>query len=88
MHLEARRDIQFRVDGRTFAVTAGETIHTENSHKYGPRDAHVLLRAGSWTPIRDWSDPSEHFSLILAAEGAARSEARDHRHVESLRTVD
>ncbi len=73
MLLEARRDTRFRVDGRTFSMAAGETIHTENSHKYGPRDAGVLLRAGGWTPIRDWTDAQKHFSLILAAiEGAAR----------------
>ena len=72
MHLQAGCDVRFRVDGRTFAMAAGETIHTENSHKYGPRDAGVLLRAGGWTPIRDWTDAREHFSLILAAEGAAR----------------
>ena len=34
------------------AIAAGETIHTENSHKYGPRDARILLRSGGWTPIR------------------------------------
>ena len=71
MHLEASRDIRFSVDGQSFAMTKGETIHTENSHKYGPRDACVLLRAGGWTPIRFWTDSQEHFSLILAAEGSA-----------------
>jgi uncharacterized SAM-dependent methyltransferase len=38
----------------------------ENSFKYGPRDASVLLRAGGWTPIANWTDPQESFSLILA----------------------
>ena len=88
MHLEASLDIQFRVDGRAFSMMAGETIHTENSHKYGPRDAGVLLRAGGWTPIRDWTDREEHFSLILAIEGAAPSVPRDHRQIESLLTHD
>ena len=31
-------------------MAAGETIHTENSHKYGARDARILLRAGGVTP--------------------------------------
>jgi dimethylhistidine N-methyltransferase len=86
MFLEASRDIQFRVDGRTFSMTAGETIHTENSHKYGPRDARLLLRAGGWTPIRDWTDPDEHFSLILAIEGAAPSGSYAYRRMEGSRT--
>ncbi len=45
MHLEAQRDVEFTVDGRTFAMDAGETIHTENSHKYGPNGApHAAAR--------------------------------------------
>ncbi len=86
MHLEASRDMQFRVDGRPFSMTAGETIHTENSYKYGPRDAGVLLRAGGWAPIRDWTDRNEHFSLILAIESAAPSVPSDHQQMESLQT--
>jgi len=66
MHLEARRDVAFTVDDRQFTMRAGETIHTENSHKYGPRDARLLLRAGAWTPIREWTDPDGLFAVILA----------------------
>ncbi len=58
MHLEAVRDIAFTVDGRSFAMAAGETIHTENSHKYGPRDARILLRTGGWTPVAEWTIPT------------------------------
>lgn len=66
MHLEAVRDIVFTVDGRPFDIAAGETIHTENSHKYGSRDARLLLRAGGWTPIAEWTDPDGLFALYLA----------------------
>lgn len=66
MHLEAVRDVRFTVGGQSFAMAAGETIHTENSHKYGPRDARLLLRAGAWTPIREWTDAEGMFALILA----------------------
>ncbi|RYY28189.1 MAG: L-histidine N(alpha)-methyltransferase [Sphingomonadales bacterium] len=65
MHLEAVEDVEFTVEGRTFAMKAGETIHTENSHKYGPNGARMLLRAGGWTPIREWTDPDDAFALIL-----------------------
>jgi uncharacterized SAM-dependent methyltransferase len=61
MHLEAVRDVQFKVDGWPFHLTRGETIHTENSLKYGRRDASVLLRAGGWTPIAEWTDEEELF---------------------------
>jgi dimethylhistidine N-methyltransferase len=66
MHLEAERDIVFAVDGVAFSMHAGETIHTENSHKYGTRDARLLLRAGRWEPVREWTDPDNLFSLVLA----------------------
>jgi L-histidine N-alpha-methyltransferase len=78
MHLEAQRDVHFWAEGRSFSITAGDTIHTENSIKYGPRDALLLLRAGGWNPIANWTDPNELFSLILAVEGAAPSVPRLH----------
>jgi dimethylhistidine N-methyltransferase len=66
MHLEAVRDLAFTVEDRRFAMAAGETIHTENSHKYGPRDARLLLAAGGWTPVAEWTDPDDRFALYLA----------------------
>ena len=66
MHLEATRDVAFEAAGQRFAIAAGETIHTENSHKYGPRDARLLLRAGGWTPVAEWTDPEEKFAVLLA----------------------
>ena len=66
MHLEAVRPLHFHVAGQCFRMTEGETIHTESSHKYGPRDERLLLRAGDWEPVREWSDEEELFSLVLA----------------------
>lgn len=73
MHLEATRDVAFTIEGRSFDMAAGETIHTENSHKYGPRDARILLRAGGWTPIAEWTDAGENFAVILTEAQAART---------------
>lgn len=66
MHLRCARDVRFTVAGQAFAMQAGESIHTENSHKYDLRGLRLLLRAGSWTPIADYSDPNEWFTLVLA----------------------
>ena len=65
MHLQAIRDLRFAIEGRPFEMKADETIHTENSHKYGPHDARLLLRAGAWTPIAEWTDPQDQFAIIL-----------------------
>lgn len=66
MHLEAVRDVAFTVCGRNFAFPAGQTIHTENSHKYGHRDSRLLLRAAGWGVVKEWNDEREWFSIILA----------------------
>lgn len=66
MHLVADRDCRFTVSGMTFDMGEGETIHTENSHKYGRRDARLLLQAGGWTPIGEWNDPEDLFLVIVA----------------------
>ena len=74
MHLVATRDIAFSVAGREFAMKAGETIHTENSHKFTRRSANTLLLAGGWTPRERWTDSKGRFSLILA-EATEKREA-------------
>lgn len=66
MHLEATEAIEFEVSGRRFAMARGETIHTENSHKFDRRSQFTLLLAGGWTPLQRWLDTEERFSLILA----------------------
>ena len=73
MHLVAACDIDFTIDGRRYQMAAGETIHSENSHKYGPRDANLLLRASGWTPVATWDDTDPAFALILAEATAFRS---------------
>lgn len=66
MHLEAVRPFAFEVSGQRFSMTSGETIHTENSHKFTRRSANLLLAAAGWTPRRRWLDADKRFSLILA----------------------
>lgn len=66
MHLEAIEDVRFSISGRRFFVRAGEAIHTENSHKYDPRTAAVLLLAGGWTPLVQWQDEAGQFLVMLA----------------------
>src|SRR3546814_7768407 len=47
MHLEATRNVDFTIDDHGFAMAAGETIHTENSTQYGPRDARIDRKSTS-----------------------------------------
>ena len=66
MHLRATRDIRFEVCGTEFEMSEGETIHTENSHKFTRRSANLLLAAGGWSPLARWTDAEHRFSLLLA----------------------
>ncbi len=66
MHLVATRDVEFTVEGQRFQFAQGSSIHTENSHKYGRRGARLLLLAGGWTPIGEWTDPAGDFVVVLA----------------------
>ena len=66
MHLVASRDIAFTLSGERFTMREGETIHTENSHKFTRRSANLLLAAGGWSPLERWTDAEQRFSLLLA----------------------
>ena len=66
IHLVAARKVGFTIAGRHFSVDRGASIHVENSHKYGPRGGRVLLLAGGWTPLVEWSDEAGDFAEILA----------------------
>ena len=73
MHLVAQRDVSFSIAGERFAFAAGESIHTENSHKYGRRGGRVLLLAGGWTPLQEWTDSDGDFAIVLAQAMPPRS---------------
>jgi dimethylhistidine N-methyltransferase len=73
MHLVAQRDVAFAVSGERFAMKAGETIHTENSHKFTKRSGQMLLAAGGWEPRARWTDSESRFSLVLAEAKPPRS---------------
>jgi dimethylhistidine N-methyltransferase len=66
MHLVATRNVEFDIAGEFFSFAAGSSIHTENSHKYGPRGGRMLLLAGGWTPLAEWTDPARDFAVVLA----------------------
>ncbi|MGB3469755.1 MAG: L-histidine N(alpha)-methyltransferase [Erythrobacter sp.] len=66
MHLVATRAMVFSVAGKGFAMAKGESIHTENSHKFSRRMSYMLLLAGGWEPQARWLDSQERFSVLLA----------------------
>jgi L-histidine Nalpha-methyltransferase len=73
MHLVAQEDVAFTVSGQPFAMLAGESIHTENSHKFTKRSGQMLLAGGGWEPRARWTDAAGQFSLLLAEACPPRS---------------
>ncbi|MEP3051165.1 MAG: L-histidine N(alpha)-methyltransferase [Erythrobacter sp.] len=73
MHLVAKRNIAFSIAGSGFAMNAGESIHTENSHKFDRRTSNMLLLAAGWEPQARWLDSKQRFSLLLAEAKPERS---------------
>jgi L-histidine N-alpha-methyltransferase len=67
MHLVAKEAVAFSVAGQRFNLRRGETIHTENSHKYTVAEARLLARASGWEPLAFWTDPDELFGLHVWA---------------------
>jgi len=65
MHLVASEQVSFTVAGRRFSMRSGETIHTENSHKYTLPEARLLARASGWEPAAYWSDEGDMFGLHI-----------------------
>jgi len=65
MHLESLRPQAVRVDGRVFRFAEGETIHTENSHKFTPDGFAGLAAKAGWRQDRVWTDAARLFAVVL-----------------------
>jgi L-histidine Nalpha-methyltransferase len=63
MHLVATRAQEAAVRGHRFRFREGETIHTENSHKYSIDQFRDFARSAGWEPQRVWTDERALFSV-------------------------
>lgn len=69
MHLVSRRDQRVRVAGRSFSFAQGESLHTENSHKYTVPGFRALAEEAGFRPGPVWCDPAGLFSVHWLAAG-------------------
>ena len=63
MHLQSRAEQTVELAGKTLAISIGETIHTENSHKYTVPEFQDLAAAAGFTPETAWTDENHFFSI-------------------------
>lgn len=70
MHLVARYPTKIVIDGREFELDAGESLHTESSHKYSVESFRKLAARAGLRSEKVWFDPDGLFSMHwLVAEG-------------------
>ena len=65
MHLKSLRDQQVTVAGRVFSFAAGETLHTENSHKFTLEGVASLAQSAGWRLERRWASADPEFAVVL-----------------------
>jgi dimethylhistidine N-methyltransferase len=65
MHLVSTREQTVRVGGQPISFAAGESIHTENSHKYAPGEFKQLAAKAGLDLVTLWTDPGRLFSVQL-----------------------
>jgi L-histidine N-alpha-methyltransferase len=69
MHLESLCPQTVTLPGSkpvTMRFEKGETIHTENSHKFTAATIATLLAESGFTATRTWHDPNDLFAVTLA----------------------
>jgi len=72
IHLVSRKRQRVKIPALELAIdfVFGETIHTENSYKYQPGQAEVMLTGAGFTPVETWMDEQKRFAVCLARAGA------------------
>ena len=66
MHLESLFHQTIHVASQRITFARGETIHTENSHKFTDDALSSLLTSTGFTPTRTFHDPNRSFAVTLA----------------------
>jgi dimethylhistidine N-methyltransferase len=63
MHLQSRREQTVTLCGQRFVFAEGQTLHTENSHKFTIASLRALATQAGFRPGPVWTDPQRLFSL-------------------------
>ena len=63
MHLISQRAQRVHLDGVGYDIAEGESLHTENSHKFTVDGFRALAAEAGYQPAAVWVDPQRWFSL-------------------------
>ena len=65
MHLVSKHKQELRVNGHSFNLEAGESLHTENSYKYAPEEFISLASNSGFKEVSHWMDSDGLFAIYL-----------------------
>jgi dimethylhistidine N-methyltransferase len=65
MHLVAITDQIFEIADETYTLAAGESLHTETSHKYTIEGVSQIAEQGGWKLTKHWLDTQKRFAILL-----------------------
>ena len=63
MHLVSRVRQQVVLGGRRYELAEGQSLHTENSYKFGIEGLRALAARAGFVPGPVWTDPQQLFSV-------------------------
>lgn len=63
MHLISLADQKINGLAQPVAISEGEHLHTENSHKYTIERFHALAQSAGWTATQVWTDEAKLFAV-------------------------
>lgn len=69
MHLVSQYTQRATVMGRAFMFAAGESVHTENSYKYGLVKFQAMARRAGWAHRQFWVDGQSRFAVHVLERG-------------------
>ena len=64
MHLECQKECLVSISGQHFTFKRGETIHTENSHKFALNDFRQKGEQAGFALKKQWVDSKGYFGLL------------------------
>lgn len=68
MHLESLKDQTVSLPcGKRFEFARGETIHTENCHKFTQSGLAMMAQSAGWRVEESWVSPAPRFAVLLLA---------------------
>jgi dimethylhistidine N-methyltransferase len=65
MHLQSLKDQRVQVGGQGFRFATGETLHTENSHKFTLEGMASLAQSAGWRLEGRWLNADPAFAVVL-----------------------